>query len=236
MTISSDKPAPYATVSAILDIIDRYRNRGLVKPITADVLGSAGVSDSLVPRTIQSLQTLDLIDEAGNPTETLEGLRRAKEPEFKAQLSAWIRSAYADVLSFVEPTDSETAVRDAFRTYNPVGQQARMVSLFLGLCRAAGMRPGDLAKEARPATPQRKLSNARQNPQRKPSSAVPSSSAASAVPPAIAGLLASLPAEGKGWSQEARQKFLKTFEAVLDFCYPLSTDVNDEADDINPLD
>ena len=235
MAITVENPAPYAPSSAILDIIDRYRNRGLPRPITGEVLGRAGVSDSLIPRTLQSLQILELIDGEGNPTETLENLRRAKESELKERMADWIRSVYADVLTFVDPAkDDETAIRDAFRNYNPVGQQARMLTLFLGLCRAAGMRSGELVKESRPRPTARKSASPT-NPTRRQSQKVDQSVVQTGnVPAPIAGLLGALPPQGKGWSQGERDKFVKTFETILDFCYPLSTDVLDEDGENDP--
>jgi hypothetical protein len=44
------------------------------------------------------------------------------------------------------------------------------------------------------------------------------------LPPSLAGLMASLPPEGEGWSKETRQRFLTTFTAVLDFCFPIVED------------
>ncbi len=140
VSVTADKPAPYATSSSIIDLIERYRNRGLPSPVTTDVLLRAGTSDSLVSRTLYALQALDLIDEQGMPTKTLEGIRLAPESEYKQRLAQWLQSAYADVLKFVDPAvDDETKVRDAFRSYNPVAQQPRMITLFLGLLAAAGM-------------------------------------------------------------------------------------------------
>lgn len=231
MAISTANPGPYAPPSAILDIIDRYRNRGLAKPITGEVLGRAGVSDSLIPRTLQSLQLLELIDDSGNPTETLESLRRAKEPEYKDQLSAWIRGVYADVLTFVDPSqDDETAIRDAFRSYNPVGQQSRMVTLFLTLCRAAGMRTGEVAKESRPRPVSHKpnTSQSSSTRQKKNEKNAAATSNFGQLPAPIAGLLGALPPQGQGWKAAERAKFIKTFETILDFCYPLSTDEPDD--------
>ena len=196
MPVSSNNPAPYAPASAILDVIDRYRNRGLTKPFTPDVLGRAGVSSSLIPRTIQALASLDLIGDDGNPTETLENLRRVPEAEFKPQLAAWIRSAYADVMSFIDPGDDEVAIRDAFRSYNPVGQQARMVSLFMGLCRAADMRSDDSSTaNARPRA--RKATTTTAGPASRTRPVVAPSAAAQGLPPAISGLLSSLPSDGE---------------------------------------
>ena len=41
---------------------------------------------------------------------------------------------------------------DAFRTYQPIGQQERMVLLFQGLCTAAGMIPEKVSAPARART------------------------------------------------------------------------------------
>jgi Family of unknown function (DUF5343) len=105
------------------------------------ILGScADVVSARYP--LQALATLDLIDEQGRPTSTLEGIRLAPELEYKQRLEDWLRAAYADALSFVDPAvDDETKIRDAFRGYKPVGQQHRMVTLFRGLFAAAGIRP-----------------------------------------------------------------------------------------------
>ena len=102
----------------------------------------AGVSQSLVPRTVQALQMLDLIDADGRPTQTFESIRVASEPDYKQRLVEWLDGVYADVIEFVDPSrDDETKIRDAFRLYQPHGQQPRMVSLFLGLYAAAGKAP-----------------------------------------------------------------------------------------------
>lgn len=143
MPVTIGNPAPYAPASAVLEVVDRYRARGLPSPIGAEVLGRAGIAESLIPRTIQALRTLDLIDDDGKPTATFEGLRLAPEGEYKERLSQWLNNAYADVLTYVDPaTADETALRDAFRSYSPVGQQPRMVSLFTALYAAAGSGPG----------------------------------------------------------------------------------------------
>lgn len=226
MAVTSDKPAPYAPASAVIDIVTRYRNRGLIFPVTADVLARAGVSDSLIPRTLQALITLDLIKEDGNPTDTLEGIRLAPEAEYKKRLEDWLKGAYADVFAFVDPTtDDETRVRDAFRSYQPVGQQARMVTLFQGLCAAAGLTAEKPAKAKTQSPPPRNFSPlARkrlvQSATNK-SGAAKTSVAHTGIPAPLAGLLASLPPEGGDWTKAQRDKFITTFGAVLDFCFQI---------------
>ncbi|UPT61714.1 MAG: DUF5343 domain-containing protein [Hyphomonadaceae bacterium JAD_PAG50586_4] len=170
MAVTTTAPAPYAPPSAVLEVINRHRARGLPAPITQEVLGRAGISESLIPRTLQALQSLDLINENGMPSPTLEGLRLAPEHEFKARIAEWLNGAYADVLQFIDPaTASDTDVRDAFRSYNPIGQQGRMVTLFQGLYAAAGIgseRQSAPRPAARTAPPKPRAQNAPRNKRR----------------------------------------------------------------------
>ncbi len=214
MAVTKDKSAPYAPASAILDVIERYRNRGLPSPVNSEVLGRAGIADSLIARTLQALQTLDLIDGDGKPTDTLDGLRLAPEAEYKERLVDWLNGVYADVIAFVDPAkDDDVKVRDAFRSYQPAAQQPRMVTLFLGLCAAAGLAPEKSSQPRRPRTANQLP------PKRKPPKKLAKSGSPD-IPPPLAGLLSSLPPEGQGWTQGQRNKFLTTFGAVLDFCFP----------------
>ena len=199
------------------------------------VLARAGISPSLIPRTLYALQTLDLIDEKGSPTEVLEGIRLAPEPEYQQRLADWLRAAYADALVYIDPaTADESQIRDAFRSYQPIGQQSRMVSLFTGLFAAAGIAP---EKPERPPR-QRMVPPLRNDGQRRrslisgtKSQNVSSSSTGTAhhhikssgLPAPLAGLLATLPQDGTGWSKSRRDQFVETFEAVLDFCIPVGT-------------
>jgi hypothetical protein len=226
MAVTADKPAPYATPTAILDLIERYRNRGLPSPIDSDVLGRAGIATTLIPRTLQSLQTLDLIDrDTGAPTAALEALRLAPESEYRGRLGEWLKGAYADVFAFVDPMkDDETRVRDAFRSYQPVGQQGRMVVLFQGLCAAAGL----CAEKSAAPRPAVSRPNGRTRPPPAPALKRISppnltfhKQTSPGLPAPLAGLLTSLPAEGGGWTKDAREKFLTTFTTVLDFCVPV---------------
>jgi hypothetical protein len=213
-----------------LEVVNRYR-RGLPAPITGDVLVRAGISDSLTPRTLQALQLLDLIDDKGAPTATLEGLRRAPEPELQKRMADWLNSAYADVLSFIDPAKAEEgAIRDAFRNYNPVGQQPRMVTLFTGLYAAAGVRATEKVATPRAPRPPRVLAPrtkaaiaaAKVNNANARKANIPEQNSV-ALPPAIQGLLASLPKPGTGWTKASRDSFHGAFGTILDFCYPIMT-------------
>lgn len=231
MAVTPEQPAPYAPSSAVLEIVNRFRDRGLPTPITGEVLARAGISDSLLPRTLQALQALDLIDGDGRPTQILDGIRRAPQAEYEQRLREWLTAAYADALQFIDPaTADEVAVRDAFRNYNPVGQQGRMVSLFTNLWRAAGVGPDKDRSAPRKApavsgkprvTPAKPI---RQPPARDDGKGAQQQSNSGGLPPALAGLLASLPSADVGWTQQSRDRFVQTFGAVLDFCFPIITE------------
>lgn len=225
MPVTKDSAGPYTSPTAVLEIVGRYRSRGLSVPIDGDVLRKAGISESLVPRTLQSLQSLDLIGEDGMPTDTFENIRKAPEDEYKQRLADWVKGTYADVFAFVDPATEPARVRDAFRSYKPVGQQERMVTLFLGLATAAGLIEGTKKPASprvltpRPARPRPPGHERRARfPDR--SSMVPPPSP-SDLPPPVVGLLSSLPPTGEGWTKDERDKFLTTFGVVLDFCFPV---------------
>lgn len=227
MPVTPDRPAPYAPASGILALIKRHRNKGLQPPVNADVLARSGISTSLIPRTLQALQTLDLIGDDGFPTPILEGLRLAPEAEYQARLAEWLNATYADALAYVDPaTDDEVRIRDAFRSYTPVGQQGRMVTLFTGLFAGAGIGPEKPKANARKSARILPPPGTRQKPNPTKKSEEkgvlpPPFAPAKPLPPPLTGLLASLPTSGQGWSKQDRDRFLHTFGAVLDFCFPV---------------
>jgi hypothetical protein len=229
----------------VLALIRSYRERGLQTPFNAEVLGKAGVTESLVPRTLNSLRGLELIDEAGEPTAALLALRKASSADFAAKLADVVRGVYAEVFQFVDPAkDDVVRVGDAFRDFEPLGQRARMVTLFLGLSEAAGIIPEGTVRKAAPSSTRPKVAP-RNSAIRSPAasgkrgpSVGPTANVRTAeggfIPPALMGLLASLPIDGGGWTQDRRDKFVKTFESVLDFMVPIRDgggDEQDEADD-----
>jgi hypothetical protein len=233
MPVTAARQGPYAPPTTVMGVVTRFRERGLSLPINREVLARASIPESLIPRTIQSLITLDLIDDEGMPTKTLEGLQRATEAEFKSRLAEWIKGTYADVFKFVDPAaDNEVQIRDAFRSYQPVGQQARMVTLFRELCIAAGLitkkegaAPRTTAPKVRTATYTGPVRAPMRPPMRPPMRSTASRGLADAgppgLPPALNGLIASLPDAKVGWTAADRDRFLNTFRAVLDYSIPV---------------
>lgn len=219
MAVTADQPAPYAPASAILDVVTRHRTRGLPGAVDQDSLERAGISPSLVPRTLHALRTLDLITEDGRPSDVLEGIRLAPEAEYQQRLLEWLQGAYADALQFIDPsTDGEDAIRDAFRKYVPIGQQPRMVSLFSGLFAAAGVgveRPKQPAKKVAPSAAPRPRAAQKVAP--KPDS----QARQTGIPAALSGLLLDIPDPATGWTQDKRDKFMSAFGVLLDYSIPI---------------
>lgn len=236
--------APYTSSAAVIGLIKRFRDKGLSTPITGDVLLRASVSESLVPRTLQALQLLDLIDDAGQPTPIFQKMRSVPEVEYKKTLSEWVKSIYKEVFLFVDPaTDDLTTVRDAFRSFTPHGQQDRMVSLFIALCVAAGLGPEGKKSEPRLVTrkpivkiPHRNKVGVKDlNVANRGGAADPGLNFGS-FPPALAGLLQSIPSQDKGWTQQNRDKFMSTFGTVLDFVVPIMTEIQLQESESNNSD
>lgn len=238
--IRTGELAPYAPPTTVLQVVSSLRDRGLTTPVSADVLLRAGIADSLVPRTLRSLIGLELIDEDGRLTPAMEALRRAPSSDFEARLEEHVRAVYAEVFQFTDPAkDDPKRIADAFRVYEPLGQRARMVTLFLGLCEAAGIIPPNMVRKSATAAPgasPRKPSAASRAEGRPKSERQVPPSAPAGLPPALAGFLASIPTNGAGWTRVERDRWLALFGDVLDYAIPIREPVSPELEEPDDTD
>lgn len=133
--------APYAPPAVVTDLIERNRQGTLPSPVVPNVLLRVGVSESLVPRTLQTLKLLDFVDpETGEVTPKFKALQTVATPEFKPAVVQLLREAYAPVFEVVDPSGADyDSVKDAFRSFKPIGQIGRALTLFLGLLDYAGL-------------------------------------------------------------------------------------------------
>jgi hypothetical protein len=220
MPIQEKGPAPYAPPKAVIEVVNAYRDKGLRTPFDLDVLTRAGIPESLAPRTLQALKLLDLVDGEGHPTPEFDKAVRAPQDEFKTLLGELIAGAYGDVFLYADPAKEGLArVRDAFRKYTPIGQQGRMVTLFLGLLEFCGLDIGAARADTK-ERPQRSRSS-EGSARRASSPARASRTGDSGLPEPITSLLRdALPKKGEPWLPLKRDQFLKTFEALIDLYYP----------------
>ena len=225
MAIEHNGAAPYSPAKNILTIIDAYRERGLRTPFTSDLFVQLGIGGALAARAMQSLKLLGLLDEDGNPSDAMKGLRTATTDEFPQRFQAAIRAAYEPIFSVIAPeTASFEAVRDVFRGYSPAGQLDPIARLFVGLCEASGIRqptarPSGVAGSgstrsagtAKTATRQQTRRTSKQNPSQ--------GGDTSRIPSLIAALMHKLPPEGGSWTKGERDRFESAFGALLDFSF-----------------
>lgn len=237
MTVKAGASAPYAPPAAVIEVLRRYRERGLATPFTTEVLERAGVSDTLTRRTLASLKQLGLIDSEGNPSPEFEAASRAPDDEYKQALGELLLGFYADVISFADPAeDNFDRVRDAFRGYDPRGQQDRMVTLFLGLLDYAGLDTSAATATRKRAEPGQRQAKKATDPRNSRRSAdkhgagqrasgkgdeQPKPEIGGGLPPGLLGLLHQIPRDGAGWPRARRDEFMAAFSAVLDFTVPV---------------
>lgn len=146
--------APYAPPSAVLKVIRHYRDRDVPERVTNTNLLQLGVSEALVPRTMQALKFLQLLEDDGITTERFRAIRFAKDDEYQEVFARVLDEAYKDIFDHVEVgTATDTQIANAFRPYSPGGQRSRMVTLFLALCQEAGLH---VAVPPRVGTPRKK--------------------------------------------------------------------------------
>jgi hypothetical protein len=131
---------PYAPAANVIAVLERVRRVNLPDPIDADLLRIAGVSEGAMGRVVYALRFLRLTEPTGRPTDRLRAIAKAPEEEWHDLLAGVVREAYASDFTRIDPgQDAQPKIMSAFQRYEPRSQVYRMVMLFLGLCRAAGI-------------------------------------------------------------------------------------------------
>jgi len=151
--------APYAAPENVLRVLEKVHKNGLRGKVDADFMTQLGINEGMIGRTQRALEFLGFTDPAdeGAQTPLLSQYIVSGEEDAKALLQEAIRKSYEMVFRAVNPAhDDRAKIFTAFKTMKPQGQWDRMVTLFLGLCRAAGMpvlepplnRPGKVETSA----------------------------------------------------------------------------------------
>jgi hypothetical protein len=146
---------PYAPAGPVMGLIRRMREGRLPDNVTVKGLEQLGISVGNADRIHKGLRFLGLLEETGKVTPTFDRLGKVSTDEYPAALQEIIQAAYAPVLRIVNPAeDTDVAIFDAFRLYEPSGQRQKMVGLFMALCREAGLvAGGPITTRARASAP-----------------------------------------------------------------------------------
>lgn len=146
--LQDDRRRPYAATANVIAVLERARTRNLPDKITNDFLKIAQIGEAVFGRVMFALQFLGLVRDDGTPSDKLRAMASAPEAEFRELLAATVREAYAPEFASVDPgEDSQAQVAGAFQRYLPKSQVDRMVMLFLGLCREAGIPVRDVPRD-----------------------------------------------------------------------------------------
>ncbi len=188
-----------------------------------------GVAEGNSDRVQKALQFLDLIDQSGKRTSTFDRLRKASTAEYESVLAEIVRAGYAPILAIVDPkVDTDLAVNDAFRHYEPAGQRKQMVVLFHALCEEAGLASA-VSSERKPSirraatTPVQGRKTAT-----RPATAVEEGTGGVDEMPGpdyrlLSVLIQQLPKDGK-WTQGRRDRWLQAFTANIDLLVEVGGD------------
>lgn len=219
--------APYAPYKNVQSVISRYRDRGLPDPLSASEIERLGISAGMAPRTLRALRFLGLVDEGGHRLEPFERLKRATTDEYPAQLAEIVRGAYLPVFQIVDPAqDSDTAIADAFRRFEPSAQRDKMIALFRGLAEEAEIIPKGKPKQREGGArrdPNRSKTTTPKSTKAEPPSDPAAPSVSSEVLPdyrLIQAVIQQLPREPR-WSAAKRDRWLKALSAAVDLVFEL---------------
>ncbi len=199
------RSAPYAPIHNVLAAIHRLQTGPLTGALGIEEIAELGVPKGNTYRTLAALRFLDLLDNDGRPTAAGSGLQQTSAGQFGVQLAQIVRSAYAPIISVADPVEASQLTPDkvssAFANLEPKAQRERMITLFLGLCREAG-----LIEARRSPRPRSRLP--------RPEGELEDGENGSQFRELLA-LIQRLPQAGK-WTPARRERWLHAFVANLD--------------------
>ena len=134
---SVPKRVGYASIQNVIKTFSCHREGKLPEIV--------GIPLSDASPVIQSLRSMNLLSRTNHPTKLFDNLVQASENEYRKILTEIIKSTYSEVFTYIEDLTSVTQKQlyQAFGSYALPKQHRKMVGLFKGLCREAGMNEAE---------------------------------------------------------------------------------------------
>lgn len=131
----------YAPLSALRRVLEVVRAGHLPAIATRVSLVEIGVAEGNSYKTLFTLEFLGLVVD-GEWTDLARELATVPNDDYQSVSARMVRDAYWDVFEQINPVEAnDLELRDAFRHFTPDGQWERMLTLFRGLCKEAGIYP-----------------------------------------------------------------------------------------------
>lgn len=142
---------PYPPASKTVGVVGRIHAGTATTNLSIKQLTSFGVAEGNADRVQKALRFLGLIDAEANLTDLAMRLRKATSDEYQPLLAEIVQGAYAPVfVAYPDPAIlTPIDLNNAFKLYDPAGQRANMIALFMALCREAGLAPAEGVRHPR---------------------------------------------------------------------------------------
>lgn len=219
---------PYISFNTVTTLWERMAKEAPPPRIDKSYLDT--FSGGYQSQVIAALQSIDLLEEDGSVTDRLKRLVGGSAEERKQVVAEVLQEFYSEPIRLGEINATQQQLEEWFRGLGIQGSTLRKaVAFYLKAAEFAGVPVSPNFKTPRVTTTTRK----RRKPTPKPYASDGGEGKTGAkhdaedqvtanVDPILAGLLAKLPAADEGWDAAERDSFMKAFESVLDYLYPVT--------------
>lgn len=225
---------PYMSWATKTNLLDRMGKDGVPGRIDRSVLSG---SEGYKTQVLAGLRWLGLINQDGEVTPRLEELADPSGDRQKL-IGELFRERYPAQIALGERNATQRELEESFKPYG--GETARKaVSFYLQGAHFAGLPiskywtvPKARKSSGAKGTSRRRTSRPA-SPVRNGGPGEDEASSYQGLHPALAGLLNEIPRNGKGWTQERRDAFTNALGVMLDFCVPITAEVEEvEAEEV----
>ncbi|MFY1668565.1 DUF5343 domain-containing protein [Plantactinospora sp. WMMB334] len=215
-------PVAYISFSTVTGLLDRLSEGGVPHRIDPSFLDN--YAGGYRPTILASLRALGLIDSAGTPTDVLDALVQADDPQRRKLVGELVRAHYGFLLK-LPSNATQSQMEEAFEQVGVRGDTRRKAAaFFLKACEFGGVSVSALWRVPKvPSSaarrPSRRASAAGDVPAEPLAVAPPVPAIGDGLPAEIVGLLRKIPKEGETWPPSDRRRFTVALEALFDLFY-----------------